>query len=233
MPDKPLKSQIFEQLARIAKAAANANRLELLEFLAQGERTVDSLAREARQSVANTSHHLQVLRQAGLVEPRRDGQRIFYRLSDESVVELMSVLGRIADKQLADLNLLVTTFLTSRDSMEPLAAKELFERIKEGSIIILDVRPPEEYASGHLPGAINIPLMDLDDNLDKLPPGQEVIAYCRGPYCVLSFEAVALLRAQGIQARRLENGLPEWRLAGFPVEGKQASGMTLVSSMQG
>ena len=226
MTDKPVKSQIFEQLARVAKAAASANRLELLEFLAQGERTVDSLAKEARQSVANTSHHLQVLRQAGLVEPRRDGQRIHYRLSDESVVELMSVLGRIADRQLADLNLLVNTFLTSRDSMEPLAAKELLARIKEGSVTVLDVRPPEEYASGHLPGAINIPLMELDDKMDKLPAGQEVIAYCRGPYCVLSFEAVALLRAQGIQARRMENGMPEWRLAGLPVEGKQPLGVT-------
>ena len=219
MTGKPLKTKIFEQLARVAKAAANANRLELLEFLAQGEWTVENLARKAQKSVANTSHHLQVLRQAGLVEPRRDGQRVYYHLSDESAIELMSVLGRIADKQLADLNLLVTTFLTSRDSMEPLASKELFERIKEGSVIVLDVRPVEEYRSGHLPGAINIPLMDLEDKLDKLPPGQEVIAYCRGPYCVLSFKAVALLRTQGIQARRLISGLPEWRLAGFPVEG--------------
>ena len=217
--NKPFKSLIFEQLGRIGKAVAHGHRLELLEFLAQGERTVDSLAKATRHSVANTSHHLQVLRQSGLVEPRRDGQRIFYRISDPSVVELVAVMSRIADQKLADVQQLVATFLTSRDSMEPLAAKELLARIKEGSVTVLDVRPTEEYQSGHLPGAINIPMQTLEENLDKLPLGQEVIAYCRGPYCVLSFEAVVKLRSHGIQARRLENGMPEWRIAGLPVEG--------------
>lgn len=215
---KSVKAQIFDQLARIGKAVANGNRLELLEFLAQGERSVDALAQVSKLSVANVSQHLQTLRQAGLVETRKAGQWVFYRLADDQVVALLGVMRVLAERRLEELSDLVDAYLSSRDGMEPLPAEELLERVREGSVTVLDVRPPEEFAAGRVPGAVNIPLKELEANLDKLPPGREVIAYCRGPYCVLAFEAVAKLRAKGLMARRLEDGLPEWKLAGRPVE---------------
>ncbi len=217
--DKPFKSQIFDQLARIGKAVANGRRLELLEFLAQGERTVESLARVAKLSVANTSQHLQTLRQAGLVETRKEGQKVHYSLSDERVVALLGIMRELAEDHLADLEKLIALFLTSQDGMEPVPAIELLRMARDGSVTVLDVRPSEEYSAKHLPGAVNIPLKDLEENLSRLPPGQEIVAYCRGPYCVLSFEAVARLRAKGFKARRMQDGLPEWQLAGLPVEG--------------
>ena len=216
---KPFKAQIFAQLARVGKAISNGNRLELLEFLAQGERAVDALAGVSKLSVANVSQHLQVLRLAGLVENRKKGQKVFYRLSDARVVSLLSLIREIAEDHLAELNTLISMYLTSRDAMEPISATELLLRARDGSVTVLDVRPSEEYAAGHLPGAVNIPLNKLETNLNHLPTGQEVIAYCRGPYCVLAFEAVAQLRAKGFNARRLEDGLPEWQLAGLPIEG--------------
>ncbi len=221
---RPFKAQIFEQLARIGKAIANGNRLELLEFLAQGERSVDALAKVANLSIANTSQHLQVLRQAGLIQSRKEGQRVHYSLSDERVVALLGLLRDLAQEHISDLDRLINLYLTSRDAMDPIAAAELLDRARNGTVTVLDVRPPEEYDSGHLPGAINIPLQELEKNLSLLPQGQQVVAYCRGPYCVLAFEAVARLRAKGYQARRLEDGLPEWRLAGLPVEGGAADG---------
>ena len=216
---KPFKSLIFEQLARIGKAVANAHRLELLEFLAQGERSVEALAQVAKLSVANTSQHLQILRQAGLVGSRKEGQRVYYRLGDRRVVALLAVMRDLAEDHLADIKKLITLYLTSRDAMDPIPAGELLIRVREGSVTVLDVRPEEEYAAGHLPGAVNIPLKDLEANLSRLPAGQEVVAYCRGPWCIMAFDAVARLRARGIKACRLQDGLPEWRLAGLPVEG--------------
>jgi rhodanese-related sulfurtransferase/DNA-binding transcriptional ArsR family regulator len=216
---KPFKTLIFDQLARIGKAVANSNRLELLEFLAQGERTVDSLSQVAKLSIANTSQHLQVLRQAGLVKSRKEGQWVHYSLSDGRVVEFLALMRNLAEDHLAELDKLISLYLTSRDAMDPIPAKELLNRARDGSVTVLDVRPAEEYAAGHLPGAINIPLKELEKNLSRLPTGQEIVAYCRGPYCVLAFEAVARLRAKGFKAQRLEDGLPEWRLAGLPVEG--------------
>ena len=212
------KAEIFVQLARIGKAVANGNRLELLEFLAQGSRSVDSLAQVAKLSIANTSQHLQILRQAGLVIGKKDGKHVYYSLADNSVVELLAVIRKIAENSLSELDGLISSYLTCRDNLEPLPAQKLMERVNSGTVTIIDVRPVEEFDSGHLPGAINIPLADLQANINKLPSEQEVVAYCRGPYCVLAFEAVAQLRAQGRKARRLEDGFPEWQLAGLPVE---------------
>lgn len=212
------KHDLFNQFARVAKAMSNGNRLELLEFLAQGERRVDALARVSGLTVANTSQHLQQLRQAGLVTTRKVGQRVYYRLSGDDVTALLSALREVAERHLADVERLVNAYLTVKDSLEPVPVGELLERVREGLVTVLDVRPPEEYASGHLPGAINIPLVDLEKHLNEFVPAQEIVAYCRGPHCVLAFDAVARLREQGIDARRLDGGLPEWKLEGLPVE---------------
>ncbi len=212
------KQDLFAQFARVGKALSNANRLELLEFLAQGERSVEALARVSGLSVANTSQHLQQLRQAGLVTCRKEGLRVFYRLSGDDVVALLDALRAVAERHLAEVDKLVNTYLTVKDSLEPVPAQELLERARQGLVTVIDVRPPEEYAAGHLPGAVNIPLAELEQRLDELDPGQEVVAYCRGPHCVLAFDAVARLREKGLRARRLENGYPEWKLAGLPVE---------------
>jgi rhodanese-related sulfurtransferase/DNA-binding transcriptional ArsR family regulator len=212
------KQDLFTQFARIAKALSSANRLELLEFLAQGERSVEALAKVSGLTIANTSQHLQHLRQAGLVVARKEGLHVHYRLSGDDVIGVMECVRRVAENHLADVSKLVDTYLTVKDSLEPLPAEELLSRARDGLVTVLDVRPPEEYAAGHLPGAINIPLSELEQHLAQLPKQNEVVAYCRGPYCVLAFEAVKRLRAQGYQARRLENGYPEWKKAGFPVE---------------
>lgn len=218
MSGEGFKQQLFTQFARVAKALANPNRLELLEFLAQGERTVESLAKASGMSVANTSQHLQQLRQAGLVLTRKEGLHVFYRLSGDDVIKVLSCLRRVAEGHLADVTQLVNTYLTVKDSLEPLPANELMSRARDGLITVLDVRPAEEYAAGHLPGAVNIPLNELEKRLSQLSKESEIVAYCRGPYCVLAFEAVAQLRAKGYQAQRLENGFPEWKQAGLPVE---------------
>ena len=212
------KHDLFNQFARVAKAMSSGNRLELLEFLAQGERSVDALAGVSGLTVANTSQHLQQLRQAGLVVSRKQGQKVYYRLSGNDVTALLKALRGVAERHLADVERLVNTYLTVKDSLEPVPADELLERVREGLVTLLDVRPPEEYASGHLPDAINIPLADLEKHLDKLVPAQEIVAYCRGPHCVLAFDAVAKLREKGINARRLDGGLPEWKLEGRPIE---------------
>lgn len=218
MSSQGFKQQLFEQFARVAKALGNGNRLELLEFLAQGERSVEALAKVSGLTVANTSQHLQHLRQAGLVVARKEGQHVHYSLSGDDVISVLECLRRVAESHLADVSRLVDTYLTVKDSLEPLPATELLSRARDGLVTVLDVRPPEEYAAGHLPGAINIPLAELEQHLAELPRENEVVAYCRGPYCVLAFEAVQRLRAQGYQARRLENGYPEWKKAGLPVE---------------
>ncbi|MGH8746249.1 MAG: ArsR/SmtB family transcription factor [Burkholderiales bacterium] len=212
------KQYIFAQIARIGKALGNANRLELLEFLAQGPRSVEQLAAVSGLSVANTSQHLQALRRLGLVSARKEGLRVFYALSGDDVVALLDTVRRVAEHRIAEVQKLVGTYLTTRDALEPIAAKELLGRARKGLVTVLDVRPEEEYEAGHLPGAINIPLAKLEGRLNRLPKNREIVAYCRGPYCVLAFEAVARLRKKGLQARRLEDGYPEWRMKGLPVE---------------
>jgi len=212
------KHDLFSQFARVAKALSNSHRLELLEFLAQGERSVDALAQVSGLTVANTSQHLQQLRQTGLATNRKEGHKVYYRLSGMDVSALLGSLREVAERHLADVDRLVDDYLKTKDSLEPIPASELLERAREGLVTVLDVRPREEYASGHLPGAINIPLGELEQQLDELDPDHEVVAYCRGPHCVLAFDAVAKLREKGINARRLDGGLPEWKLEGFPVE---------------
>ncbi len=213
------KGDLFEQFARIGKALSNAGRLELIEYLAQSERSVEALAKISRLSVANASQHLQHLKRAGLVTFRKEGVTVFYRLTSPNVVRLLSAIEIVAEQQLADVEQLINKCLKTKDSLEAVPAEELLEWIKKGLVTIIDVRPPEEYESGHLPGAVNIPLSDLEGRINELQTGKEIIAYCRGPYCMLAFEAVARLRGSGIKARRLENGFPEWKLEGLPVEG--------------
>lgn len=219
MSTETFKQDVFAQLARVGKVLSSGNRLELLEFVAQGPRSVEELATMTRLSVANASKHLQELRRAGLVRARKEGLRVFYEVAGPDVVGLIAALGRVAETRLAELEQLVRTYITDRDDLEPIPAAELLKRVKLGLVTVLDVRPAEEYAAGHLPGAINIPVEDLAKRLNKLPKRLEVIAYCRGPYCLLSVDAVALLRGKGLKARRLENGFPEWKAAGLPVEG--------------
>ncbi len=219
MSSSNFKHDLFSQFARVGKALSNANRLELLEFLAQGERSVDELATVSGLTVANTSQHLQQLRQVGLVSTRKEGLKVYYRISGEDVIELFQALRQVAERHVAEVERLVNTFLTVKDDLEPVPADELLQRCRDGLVTVLDVRPPEEYAAGHVPGAINIPLAELESHLDELDPQQEVVAYCRGPHCVLAFEAVETLRRKGRKARRLEDGYPEWKASGLPVEG--------------
>lgn len=218
MSSAHFKHDLFALFARIAKAMGHGNRLELLEYLAQGERSVEALAAVSGLTVANTSKHLQQLRLAGLVESRKVGLNVLYRLSGDDVLVLLECLRGVAQQRLAEVERLINTCLTVKDSLEPVPARELLERAREGLVTVLDVRPPDEYAAGHLPGAINIPLAELEARLESLDSHKEVIAYCRGPHCVLAFDAVARLRTQGRRARRLEGGYPEWRHAGLPIE---------------
>jgi rhodanese-related sulfurtransferase/DNA-binding transcriptional ArsR family regulator len=211
------KQALFEHLAAIARALGHGARLELLDFLAQGERSVEDLARVAGLSIANTSKHLQQLKAAGLVAARRDGKHIRYTLGDERVLDAVAALRAIAQAHLGAVEDLVASYLKGRDALEPVPAEDLLERVRDGLVTVLDVRPPEEYAQGHVAGALNVPLDRLQERLKDLPPDREVVAYCRGPWCVLSFEAVARLREAGFDARRLQDGLPEWRRAGLPV----------------
>jgi rhodanese-related sulfurtransferase/DNA-binding transcriptional ArsR family regulator len=211
------KRAIFESLARVGTALSSATRLEFLELLAQGERSVDELATLTGVSVANTSQHLQKLRQAGLIVGRKQGQYVYYRLAGDAVVGLLAALGSVGEAYVAEVERIVRLYLVEKDSLEPIPARELLERAKKGLVTVLDVRPPEEFAAGHLPGAVNIPIHELEKRLGELPKRKEVVAYCRGPYCLMSYDAVHLLRKKGLKARRLQNGLPEWRLAGLPV----------------
>jgi len=217
MSNRSPKLALFTQFAVVAKSAAHPHRLELLEQLAQGERSVEVLADRTGLSVANTSQHLQLMRRAGLVTNRRDGKFVHYRLADDSVLDLLTALRKIAERNIAEVERLVRSYFDRRDNLEPVSREELLERSRLGSVTILDVRPQDEFALGHLPGALNIPLRDLEARLGEMDPRQEIVAYCRGPYCVLSYEAVAALRSRGFKIRRLEDGLPEWRAAGFPV----------------
>jgi rhodanese-related sulfurtransferase/DNA-binding HxlR family transcriptional regulator len=212
------KRMLFEQFAAVARTLGNGHRLELLELLAQGERSVERLADLSGLAIANASQHLQNLRRAGLVTTRREGKRIFYRLSDETVVSLLGSLRKVAERNLAEVERVVAGYFRERDALEPVTRPELIRRMRRGLATVIDVRPQEEFAAGHIPGAINVPLKDLARRLKELPSTKEVVAYCRGPYCVLSYEAVWALRHRGFKARRLEDGYPEWKMAGLPVE---------------
>ena len=218
MSSSNYKNDLFDQFARIGKALSNGNRLVLLEFLAQGERSVDELAGISGLSVANTSQHLQLLRQSGLVSSRKQGLKVYYKVSNGDVIDLMKILRKVAEREITDVNHLVKPSLTVKDTLEPIAREELLDRVNHGLVTVIDVRPIEEYRAGHVPGAINIPLSELRKHLDEFDKELEVVAYCRGPHCVLAFDAVAELRNRGLNARRLEDGFPEWKQAGMPVE---------------
>ena len=213
------KQALFAQFAAVAKTLGHTHRLELLEQLAQGERSVEVLAQRTGLSIANASQHLQHMRRAGLVANRRDGKFVYYRLADDGVLDLLAALRRIAERNIAEVEQVIRSYFDKRDSLEAVSRAELVERSRSGTVTILDVRPEDEFALGHLPGALNIPLRELEARLAEIDPKQEIVAYCRGPYCVLSYEAVAALRTRGFNVRRLEDGLPEWRAAGLPVVG--------------
>lgn len=213
------KQQIFVSLAEIAQAISHAHRLEILEHLAQGERSVEELADRVGLSIANASRHLQILRRVRLAEPRRDGKRMLYSLVGETdVITLLTVLGRIGERNMAEIQIVMARYFRTRDALEPISRDELLARMSHGRVTLLDVRPEDEFAQGHLPGAVNIPLAVLEQQVARLPQGQKIIAYCRGPYCVLSVEAAARLRTLGFEVRRLADGYPEWKAAGLPVE---------------
>jgi len=218
MSTSNFKHDLFAQFARVGKALGNGNRLELIEHIAQGERSVDELAKVSGLTVANTSQHLQQLRQAGLVLCRKAGLKVFYRLSGDDVITLLDALRSVAERHVADVEKLVSTYLSVKDDLEPLPRRELLDRARDGLVTVLDVRPAEEYAAGHIAGAVNVPLSDLKQYLKGINPEQEIVAYCRGPHCLLAFDAVARLRKEGIKARRLEDGFPEWKIAGLPVD---------------
>jgi ArsR family transcriptional regulator len=212
------KQALFAQFAAIAKTLGHGHRLELLEQLAQGERTVEVLAQRTGLSVANASQHLQHLRRAGLLQSRRQGKFVHYTLADDGILDVLTALRRIAERNVAEVERVIRSYFNKLDDLEPVTRKQLQKMIREGTVTVLDVRPPDEFALGHVPGAVNIPLRALKERLSEISPGQEIVAYCRGPYCVLSFEAVAFLRSRGFKVRRLEEGLPEWRAAGLPIK---------------
>lgn len=213
------KHAIYERLGELAQALGHAHRLELLEQIAQGPRSVEDLALASGMTVANTSRHLQLLRRARLVDANRQGKRVFYALAgDAAVLDVLAALGRLAERNVAEVQRVVRDYFHERDALEAITRAELMERLQEGAVTVLDVRSQEEFALGHLPGALNVPMAQLEKRLAELPKRKEIVAYCRGPYCVLSFEAVAVLRAKGYRIRRLEDGFPEWKAAGLGVE---------------
>jgi rhodanese-related sulfurtransferase len=211
------KMALYEQFARVGKALANPARLELLDLLAQGERSVEDLAGTAQMKVSNTSAQLRMLAAAGLVASRRDGVRIFYRLADSGVTALIGQVQEFAAARLAEVEQAARSYLGDVAALEPVAQEELARRLRDGQVLVLDVRPATEYAAGHIPGAVNVPHDQLAARLAEIPGGTDIVAYCRGRYCVFAPDAVRLLRARGFSARPLEGGLPGWRLAGLPV----------------
>ena len=211
------KKKLFENFALVAKALASANRLELLEALAQGERGVDGLAQASGMSVANTSHHLQILRGGGLVQSRKEGTQVIYSLTDEKVLSLLADIRYLAEQHLAEVERIVRENFESRDNLTPVRRDELLGLVSSGEAMVIDVRPTAEYDAGHIEGAVNVPLESLPERLSQLPHDQEIVAYCRGPYCMLAFDAVEQLRQHGYRARRLEDGFPEWKIEHHPV----------------
>jgi rhodanese-related sulfurtransferase/DNA-binding transcriptional ArsR family regulator len=216
--DRAFKEQVYAQFARVGKALASPARLELLDLLSQGERSVEDLAREAHLSLANASAHLKVLSQARLVVGHKQGLRVFYRLADPAVYRLWAALRETGRKQLAEIDRLVATYLRGRQGLEAVSREQLWQRLSDPSTIVLDVRPALEYRQGHVAGARSIPVDELEARLAELDPAHEIVAYCRGPYCVFADEAVLVLRARGFSATRYEEGYPEWSAAGLPVE---------------
>ena len=223
MGDRQAKNALFDGFADVAKALGNGRRVELVDVLAQGERHVEELAIEIGQSVANTSHHLQVLAAAGLVATRRDGNRIYYQLASDEVEQLWSVLRSVARAHIDDLDALAADYLGNRSRLEEISRDELARRLNDGTLTIIDVRPEAEYAAGHIRGALSVPIDQLSDIVGGLPADVEVVAYCRGPYCVFADDAVRLLRRRRRNARRLQDGYPEWRAAQHPIETGLAS----------
>jgi len=219
---RDFKDRLYAQFARIGKALGSPHRIEMLELLAQGERTVDSLATEIGLSIANASQHLQALRQASLVESRKEGLFVYYRLADPAVSDLGFAVRRVAERRLAELEQLVRAHFGDRSRPEPVKMEELLERARSSEVIILDARPASEYQAAHIAGAISVPIDELQDRLRSLPKDKEYVAYCRGPYCVYADRAVAMLLTSRRRARRLMGGLPEWRAAGFPVNSGEA-----------
>jgi rhodanese-related sulfurtransferase len=217
------KDSVYEQISRIGKALSAPKRLELLDLLSQGPRTVEALAGQAEISVANASQHLQTLRAARLVEAERKGSHVEYRLAAADVSDFFIALRDLAEARLAELQQVSRDYFESRSAMEPVAADELLRRVKDGEVTVIDVRPPEEYRAGHLPGALSIPVSELKARLKELPKNREVVAYCRGPYCVMALEAVELLRKRGFRAHRMEQGVADWRARGWGVEAQGAT----------
>ena len=212
------KQHVFTSLAAIAQGLGHAHRLEMLEHLGQGERSVEDLAARVGITLANCSRHLQLLRHVGLVEGRREGKWVFYRLAgDDAVIGLLAALSRVGERNSAEIARVMASYFRARDELEPVSRSELVDRLRAGTATVLDVRSEDEFQQGPLPGALNIPLSQLEQRLAELPADREIVAYCRGPWCVLSFEAVAALRQRGFRARRLEDGFPEWKVAGLPV----------------
>lgn len=217
MEGREAKDRLYEQFARAAKAVASPKRIELLDLLAQRERTVEWLTQATGMGIANASAHLQVLRRAGLVDSRKEGTHVWYRLAGDEVAAFVASLRALARARLAEVDRVVRDYFSARDALEPVSRDELVERAGRGDVVILDVRPREEFAAGHIPGALSVPLGELDAALGRLRKRSQIVAYCRGPYCVLAPQAVERLRAKGFTARRLVDGMPEWRLAGLPV----------------
>jgi rhodanese-related sulfurtransferase len=215
---REFKDRLFEQFARVGKALASPKRLEIVDLLAQGERTVEEIAKETSMPVASASQHLQVLKAARMVESRREGLYVHYRLADEDVFRTWQAVRALAESRLVEVDRVVESYLEDRDALEAVDATELMERMSDEGVVVLDVRPEEEYRAGHIPGALSVPVDALEAALQTLPRDREVVAYCRGPYCVFSDEAVTFLRARGYMAYRLRQGLPDWRAAGMPVE---------------
>jgi rhodanese-related sulfurtransferase/DNA-binding transcriptional ArsR family regulator len=224
MKHREFKDRLYAELGRIARAIDSPRRLELIDLLAQGERSVEALAGEAALSIANTSRHLQILRGARLVESRKEGLRVYYRLAEPEVFDVLRAVRALAQRRIADLDRLVQAYFGSRDDLEAIPREELLRRVREGRVVVVDVRPPEEYRAGHVAGALSIPVDEIDRRLSELPARKEIVAYCRGPYCVMAYDAVTRLRARGRRARRLVDGFPEWRAAGLPVEASAQEG---------
>lgn len=217
MSHRDFKDPLYEQFARIGQAIGSPRRIELLDLLAQGEKTVELLADQSAMTVKNASAHLRVLRQARLVRTRREGTYVHYRLAGDDVLDLLRGLQSVARTRLAEVEQVTSLYLTERDRLEPVTRDELRRLVHEGLVTVLDTRPRAEYEAGHIPGAVSVPVAELERRLSEIPGDREVIAYCRGPYCVYSLEAVTLLRGRGYRARRAETGIPEWRRAGLPV----------------
>jgi rhodanese-related sulfurtransferase/DNA-binding MarR family transcriptional regulator len=218
MHDVEAKAALFDAFASVATALASGRRAEIVDLLAQGERSVEEIARETNQSIAATSHHLRLLAKSGLAHSRRDGRRIYYRLASERVGELWAAVRDVASRHVAEVAVLADEYLGQRDEVEQLTAPELVDRLDSGSVVLLDVRPEPEFLAGHIAGARSAPLATLDEVAPTLPQRREIVAYCRGPYCVYADDAVRILRGRGLKARRLDVGYPEWRRAGLPIE---------------